>query len=167
MFINKNYFLIWSGKFVSMIGDRFYTLVLALWVLKESNSPLLMGVMLFASTLPAFLMGIFTGAYVDRSNQKHIMIVTDLLRGLIILCVTYLEMTNMLSIQILIFCSILISVLNAFFEPSIKSIIPLVVRQEELAKANGLEQLINGISSVMAPVFGAWRSAQLGLQVDF
>ncbi len=38
--------------------------------------------------------------------KKHIMIVTDLLRGLIILCVTYLEMTNMLSIQILIFCSI-------------------------------------------------------------
>ncbi len=57
MFINKNYFLIWSGKFVSMIGDRFYTLVLALWVLKESNSPLLMGVMLFASTLPAFFDG--------------------------------------------------------------------------------------------------------------
>ncbi|WP_430885242.1 hypothetical protein [Fusibacter sp. JL216-2] len=46
-------------------------------------------------------MGIFTGAYFDPSNQKHIMIVTDLLRGLITLCVTYLEMTNILSIQIM------------------------------------------------------------------
>ena len=70
MFINKNYFLIWSGKFVSMIGDRFYTLVLALWVLERSQSPMMMGVVLVASTLPAFIIGFFSGTYVDMKNKK-------------------------------------------------------------------------------------------------
>lgn len=155
MFINKNYFLIWSGKFVSMIGDRFYTLVLALWVLKKSESPMMMGAVLIASTLPAFIVGFFAGTYVDMKNKKFIMIVTDLIRGVLILSVAYLEYLDHLDIQLIIIVSMIISAINAFFEPSIKALIPDVVKANELARANALEQLINGISSVVGPILGA------------
>lgn len=161
-FINRNFFLIWSGKLVSMIGDRFYTIVLALWVLKKSNSPAIMGVVLVASALPAFLVSFLSGAIVDLTNKKWIMIVTDLIRGLLISLVAYLEFTGVLELWHILAVSMAVSMLNAFFDPAVKALIPDVVEAKDLPGANALEQLINGISGVIAPILGAVAIGAVG-----
>ena len=161
-FINRNFFLIWSGKLVSMIGDRFYTIVLALWVLKKSNSPAIMGVVLVASALPAFLVSFVSGAIVDLANRKRIMIVTDCIRGLLISLIAYLEFAGVLEIWHIVAVSILVSILNAFFDPAVKALIPDVVDAEDLPNANALEQLISGISGVIAPILGAVAIGTVG-----
>jgi DHA3 family macrolide efflux protein-like MFS transporter len=161
-FINRNFFLIWSGKLVSMIGDRFYTIVLALWVLKKSNSPAIMGVVLVASALPAFLVGFLSGAIVDLANRKRIMIITDLIRGLLISLVAYLEFAGVLELRHIVAVSIAVSMLNAFFDPAVKALIPDVVEAKDLPGANALEQLINGLSGVTAPILGAVAIGAVG-----
>lgn len=161
-FINPNFFLIWSGKLVSMIGDRFYTIVLALWVLKKSNSPAIMGLVLITSALPAFAVSFLSGAVVDRANKKIAMIVTDVLRGLLILLVAFLEYAGCLELWHILAVSMAVSVLNAFFDPAVKALIPEVVETERLPAANALEQLINGISGVIAPILGAAAIGTVG-----
>lgn len=155
IFIIKNYSLIWSGKLVSMVGDRFYTLVLALWVLEKSKSPSIMGFVLVASALPAFLISFVSGAYVDLKNKKNILIITDMIRGLLITIVAYLEFLGILEVWHIIVVSITVSLLNAFFDPAIKSLIPEVVDEKDLPNANALEQLISGISNIIGPILGA------------
>ena len=50
LLMNKNLALLLSGQFVSQIGDKFYMLALAIWVLDTTNSPAMMGAVLFYSS---------------------------------------------------------------------------------------------------------------------
>ena len=167
LFSNRNFFLIWSGKLVSMIGDRFYTLVLALWLLKKSGSPAIMGAVLVASALPAFLAGFLSGAIVDRANKKRVMVVTDLLRGLLTSLLAYLELTGALLLWHIIAVSVAVSVLNAFFDPAAKALIADVVPEPDWPGANALEQLVNGVSGILAPLLGAVAIGAVGYSGGF
>lgn len=160
--LNRNFFLIWSGKLVSMIGDRFYTIVLALWVLQKSNSPAIMGAVLVASALPAFAVSFVSGAIVDCADKKWVMVVTDLIRGLLISLIAYLELASALELWHILAVSVLVSMLNAFFDPAVKALIPEVVDTQDLPGANALEQLINGLSGVIAPLLGAVAIGAVG-----
>ena len=89
MFINKNFFLLWSGKLVSEIGDRFYALALAWWILQKTNSPSIMGFFMAVSVLPGLLLGPFSGALIDRWNRKTIIIMADIIRGIVVVIVAW------------------------------------------------------------------------------
>jgi len=47
LLMDKNLALILSGQFISQIGDKFYMPVLAIWALDTTNSPAMMGGVLF------------------------------------------------------------------------------------------------------------------------
>lgn len=97
--MNKNLALILSGQFVSQIGDKFYMLALAIWVLDTTNSPAMMGGVLFCSFFPTFLMGFIAGAFVDRYDRKIIIVAADFIRGLVIAVVACLYFFKLLNIQ--------------------------------------------------------------------
>jgi MFS family permease len=97
--MNRNLALLLSGQFVSQIGDKFYMLALAIWVLDTTNSPAMMGGVLFCSFFPMFLMGFIAGAVVDKYNRKIIIVAADFIRGLVIAVVTCLYHFNLLNIH--------------------------------------------------------------------
>jgi MFS family permease len=97
--MNTNLALILSGQFVSQIGDKFYMLALAIWVLDTTNSPAMMGGVLFCSFFPTFLVGFIAGAFVDRYDRKIIIVAADFIRGLVIAVVACLYFFKLLNIQ--------------------------------------------------------------------
>ncbi|MGB9439613.1 MAG: hypothetical protein WCB15_16820, partial [Desulfobacterales bacterium] len=99
LLMNKNLALLLSGQFVSQIGDKFYMLALAIWVLDTTNSPAMMGAVLFCSFFPTFLVGFIAGAFVDKYDRKIIIVAADFIRGLVIAGVAYLYFLNLLNIQ--------------------------------------------------------------------
>ncbi len=55
LLMNKNLALLLSGQFVSQIGDKFYMLALAIWVLDTTNSPAMMGAVFFIAVTAALM----------------------------------------------------------------------------------------------------------------
>ncbi|WP_066501137.1 MFS transporter [Abyssisolibacter fermentans] len=155
LLINKNFALIWFGKLVSKTGDKFHSIALAWWILQKSESPLIMGIVLIASALPGFLFGPIAGVYVDIKNRKNIIVLTDTLRGALILILAYLEFFDSLQLWHIVSISIAISLLSSFFDPAINAMVPEFVDEEQLPKANALNQMINGISTIIGPIIGA------------
>lgn len=151
---NKNLLILLFGQLVSQIGDKFYMLALSFWVLEVTNSPAYMGIALFCSFFPAAVLGFFSGVIVDRYNRKNIIVVTDLLRGTIVSVVVLLYYQQLLSVPVVLGVQVLLSINTAFFDPAIPSIVPQIVDENHLTRANSLTQLIRGISSVMGPVLG-------------
>jgi MFS family permease len=96
--INRNFALLWSGKIISQIGDKFYALALAWWILQHTGSPGIMGFFLLVSVLPGLLLGLFAGAVVDRLNRRNVLIITDLLRGFLVLTVVLLSFLQALTV---------------------------------------------------------------------
>ena len=167
LLMNKNLALLFSGQFVSQIGDKFYMLALAIWVLDTTNSPAMMGAVLFCSFFPAFLVGFIAGAFVDSYDRKVIIVAADFIRGLVILVVACLYYFNLLNIQAIFISQILLSVCAAFFNPAIPAVIPQIIDKSQLAKANSMTGFIRGFSSMIGPILGGIAVASLGYAAVF
>jgi MFS family permease len=167
MLINRNFSLLWAGQIVSQIGDKFYAIALAWWILEKTNSPSMMGTFLIAAVLPSLLFGPIAGGLIDRWNRKAILIVADLLRGAIVVAVTLLSWLGILEVWHVFAAAIGISLGTAFFDPTVKAVIPQLVEEEKLPHANALSQLIVGITTIIGPVLGATFVAFFGFTLVF
>ena len=160
--MNKNLSLLLSGQLVSQIGDKFHMLAVAFLVLNTTGSPAKMGIVLFCSIFPSMVLGIFAGAVVDRYNRKTIIVCADVVRGVVVTALSVLYYLGALSFSILIVAQVLLSVCTAFFDPAIPAIIPQIVKQEQLTRANSQAQFINGISMIAGPALGGLMVAWAG-----
>jgi MFS family permease len=160
--MNKNLGLLLSGQFVSQIGDKFYMLALAIWVLQTTKSTAMMGGVLFCSFFPTFLMGFVAGAVVDKYDRKTIIVAADFIRGLVVAVVAYLHYLNLLNIYAIYISQILLSVCAAFFNPVIPAVIPQIIDKGRLARANSMTSFVRGFSSMIGPALGGIAVAALG-----
>ncbi|CQR75119.1 MFS transporter [Sporomusa ovata] len=161
--INKNFTFLWLGKIVSQLGDKFYAIALAWWILQKTNSPSIMGFFLLISVLPGILLGFLAGALTDRWQRKTMLVVTDIIRGCLVLDIAYLSMANALEIWHVFLIGFCLSLSTAFFEPAIQAIIPEIIEKENLTKANGMSQMVSGICTVAGPLLGAVAVSIFGL----
>lgn len=161
--INRNYVLLWIGKIISQLGDKFYGIALAWWILQKTDSPSIMGLFLLVSALPGIIVGIFAGAFTDRLRKKTILITTDIIRGILVLVISFLAVFGHLAVWHTFAIAFLLSVTTAFFEPAVQSIIMEIVEKEYLPKANSLSQMAGGICTVAGPLLGALSVSILGM----
>ena len=167
LLMNRNLGLLLSGQLVSQIGDKFYMLALAIWVLETTKSTAMMGGVLFCSFFPTFLVGFVAGAVVDKYNRKAIIVVADVIRGLVIAVVTWLYYVNLLNIYVIFVSQILLSVGAAFFNPAIPSVIPQIIDKSQLARANSMTSFVRGFSAMIGPVLGGIVVAAFGFGTVF
>ena len=99
--MNRNLNLLLGGQLVSQIGDKFYMLAVAFLVLKTTDSPAKMGLVLFCSVFPSMLLGFISGAFLDRYSRNTIIVGADVARGLIVSALCFLYYFNILSCMII------------------------------------------------------------------
>lgn len=125
----------WSGTF-SSFGDwatLFASVALASYLgAEEGNSELTSVVPIIARIIPAF-MSSFAGILADRFNKRNVMIICDISRMLIVLGLFFT--TTLIQLFIINFISEIFSLTR---QPSRESIVPDIVSDEYLVKANSL-----------------------------
>jgi DHA3 family macrolide efflux protein-like MFS transporter len=131
--LNGSFSALWTGQLISLFGDRVHQVALAFLVLGMTNSPLAMAMVFVAATLPNLLLSPIAGAYVDRWNQRDVMIVSDLLRAAAVLLIPIVAVTNIYLVYPFVF---LITSVSIFFRPARVAILPRIVRRDELMTAN-------------------------------
>jgi MFS family permease len=146
---NKNFFRLWIGQIVSQFGDRLNQMALiALVYQKSPGSTVQLAKLILFIIIPVFIIGPVAGAYVDRWNRKRIMVVSDVLRGVLVLgiplCIIYVRTT--IPIYVLVF---LIFSITRFFLPSKMAVIPSIVPREQLLIANTLSDTTRMIATVI------------------
>lgn len=55
--LNRNLVYLLSGQFISQIGDKFYALALAFWIMETTKSATAMGTVMLFSMLPSVITG--------------------------------------------------------------------------------------------------------------
>lgn len=150
---NKNFLSLWSGQVFSQLADKVY-LVLMIAIIssrfqtgEQSISGWVSAIMM-AFTIPAVLFGSIAGVFVDRWSKKGVLVVTNLLRGILVLSIPLLLWVSKdwqpfvaglpVGFGILLGLSFLISTLTQFFAPAEQAAIPLVVQRQHLLSANSL-----------------------------
>jgi len=165
--INNNFKLIWFGKLISQLGDKFYAIALAWWILQNTHSTVIMGFFMLTTAIPAIGIGLFTGALTDRWNRKRMLVITDIVRGVLVLAIALLAAFGVLEIWQVFVIGALLSAATSFFEPAIQAIVPDLVESSDLKKANGMSQMVGGVCQIAGPLCGALAVSLIGMTTVF
>jgi MFS family permease len=135
---NRSFLLLWAGQIFSQVADK-VLLVMSIALLTTYHIPVKYAAssgsyLMVSSTIPAILFGVAAGIFVDRYPKQQVMVVSNVLRGLLILLLPVLPK----EFVILLLINFTISVVMQVFTPAELSAIPLVVKQENLLTANAL-----------------------------
>lgn len=164
---NKNFFLLWQGQLVSVLGDVIYIIALDFWILEMTGSTALMGLLSALSMIPRIVLGPFAGVFVDRWDRKKIIIATDLLRGIFVTFVGIAAITGFIQVWMVFVIGILNGVCSAFFNPAIISTRPDIVPSSKLVKANSVTSLAQSSMDMIGSAVGGVLYVALGAPYMF
>ena len=147
----RTFFVVWTGQLVSLVGSGLTGFALAVWVFQETGSVTrLAGVALFLS-VPSVLLAPVAGALVDRWDRRLAMLGADAVAGASTLVIAFLFFSDSLQLWHVYVLIGISSAAGAVQQPAWQASIPLLVRKDQLGRANGLVQLNDGLSVVIAP----------------
>jgi DHA3 family tetracycline resistance protein-like MFS transporter len=151
----RSFALLWSGQTISALGDRIFQVALAWWVLEKTGSTVAMGMVLVLSTVPMLLFLLLGGALVDRFPRLWLMLLSDLVRGVVISLAAVLAIFDLLTLWHVYAFSLIFGLVDAFFQPAYRAVVPEVVPPDGLPSANSLTSLSQQLSGIAGPALGA------------
>src|SRR5881392_4262481 len=86
--------LIFIANLISMLGSGMNTAAVVWYILQVTHSEMALGAVVILQTLPALLMLPFTGVIIDREDRRHLIMLLDALRGVMIFAVALLAFRN-------------------------------------------------------------------------
>lgn len=136
MWKNRNFLLLMFGVAVSSTGLWVGIIGNLEFLQKNLESSFLQALLLLAGFLVGVFLSPMAGRIIDRGNKKNILIYAGLARCLSIffmyLAIAY---TNVWWMLIYTF---IIGIAGTFSNPAMQTLIPLIVKKEELLEANGV-----------------------------
>jgi 1-acyl-sn-glycerol-3-phosphate acyltransferase len=172
IFNNRNFLLLWMAYGVSAMGDHLSEMgLLKLQDALDSaktDTTRIQAVMTFVFMLPFFLLGPVCGWIADRLPRKWIMIAADVIRAAI--------MAEMLAVLTGLHCWLLpdaalggplplsvamlpliaCGIFAALFSPARLSLLPTIVRPDQIVRANALTAGLGMIATIAAALLGGY-----------
>jgi MFS family permease len=158
------------GEFVSSIGDWLYLVALLVIVYDRSKDPVLLGVVGAARVLPYVLLSVPAGIVADRYDRRLVLLVTDLVRGAIMLAMAALVAVggDHGPIWPIVALAILATCFSSFFGPTIGAFLPSLVGDESrLGPANSAWASLDNLAFIIGPAIGGVLIALSGLTAAF
>ena len=161
MFKNKNFSILLFGRLITNFGDSIYSIATLTLIYSLTKSTFYSGITLFLISFTAILQ-IFISPIISKFNVKYFLIISQLLQAIILLVIPYLIFIDKLHITTLIIFIVCISFINQIVYPIQLSLLPKIVKQQELVKANSLfsiayqgsDALFNSIGGFIITIFG-------------
>ena len=164
---NKNFFLLWQGQLVSMLGDILYMIALDFWILDITGSTGLMGLLSALTMLPRIVLGPFAGVFVDKWNRRNIIVLTDFIRGIVITFVGIAGIFGFIQIWMVFIVGIISGLCSAFFGPAVNSIKPELVHESKFVKANSVTSLATSGMDMIGSAIGGVIYVAIGAPYMF
>ncbi|MEX2463611.1 MAG: MFS transporter [Balneolaceae bacterium] len=162
---NQNYRRLWLAQIVSNFGDWFGILAVYAIIQKYSGSELLLGLIIVVKMISLAVSSPLAGFITDRFNRRHLMILSDMARGLLVLGFILITTVDLLWLAYVI--TSLQMVFSAIFEPAKTSSIPNVTSPSELVVANILSAASWSIIFTTGMAVGGFATAYLGTDLVF
>jgi MFS transporter, DHA3 family, macrolide efflux protein len=167
----RTFFTIWIGQLASVIGSGLTNFALGVWVLKETGSVTQFALIIMCASVPAIMAAPFAGVIVDKWKRKWVMVISDSIAGLSTITIFILIYFNLFEVWHLYVTAAISSLFSSFQMPAYQATIPLLVRKEQLGRANGMVQMADALSIVFAPVMAGFLLFSIGIKgiliIDF
>ena len=156
LFKDRNFFTLWVGEFISVIGDHISMIAFPFLVLQLTGSPALTAFVFAVQGLPRAVLMLVGGAIVDRSSPRNVMLVTNLLRCVLVFFLAYLIFINQISLPVIFAIALAFGLADAFFYPAATSVVPSVVEKDDLKAGNAIMQGSVWVGVILGPAIAGF-----------
>jgi MFS family permease len=166
---HRNFRLLWCGALTSSIGTWMQKVAQA-WLivtLTGSSSAFYLGLDSFAGEAPILLFTMIGGVVADRSDRRHMMLMSQLVQMSVAFVLAGLIYTETIEIWMVISLSFIAGCAQAFGGPAYQSLIPTLVGKEHLPNAIALNSIQFNLARVIGPIVAGVALATLGMVACF
>lgn len=162
---NADYRNLWFGEVVSLFGDWFNLIASAALVSALTQSGLAVGGLFVVRMLAPFLISPLAGVAADRYNRKHILVLSDLLRAVVVL--GFLVVRDPGMVWLLYVLTAVQLAISGFFFPARNSLLPDIVSRRELGAANALSSATWSVMLALGAAAGGLVAGLWGIYPAF
>ena len=153
-----------ASELVSLSGSAMTFVALPWFVLVTTGSTAKMSWVLAAELLPVVIVGIPAGSVIVRLGAKCTMLISDAVRGPLLLVIPILHRSGQLTFPALLGVAFAIGVFTAPYFASARLVVPEIVGDDErvVAQVNALLSGANQIAQIAGPVLAGLLIAAAG-----
>lgn len=168
----RDFRLLFIGTTTSLLGDQFALIATPWLVLKLSNDPLALGLVLALEGIPRAVFILLGGAITDRLSPRIIMLTADIIRFFLTALMALVVFTGTVQMWMLYAFGLGFGLVAGFSIPASNSIVPMLVEQKDLQAGNsvmmGTSQLVGFIGPTIAGILiGGYSKSPLGITLAF
>lgn len=150
---HKDFTLVVIGQIISLFGNGIVRFALPLYLLNQTGSASLFGIVTALSFIPMIVIIPVGGIIADRVNKRNVMVFLDFITASLMLVLLLLIGTVDLVILLTIGLMILYAIQGAY-QPTVQASIPLLQAKEQLLPANAIINQVNALANLIAPIIG-------------
>ena len=166
VFVNPSLRRIQLALAGSMVGDWAYATAVMVWAYNAGGTTLI-GVWMAIRLILMAIVAPLGSSVADRFDRKHVLIVSDISRALLVAVATAMLFLGSPTLAILVVAS-LVSLIGVVFRPAQMAWLPsLTNKPEELTAANGASSTIESLAFFVGPAIGAALVATTDVEVVF
>ncbi len=168
----RDFRLLFGGAATSLLGDQFAFIATPWLVLQLTGDPLALGIVMALEGLPRAIFMLIGGAITDRVSPRLIMIAADAIRCVLTALMAVAVFTGAVQMWMLYVFALLFGLVSGFAIPAENSIVPVLVKQQDLQAGNslmmGLAQLVQFVGPTVAGILiGQYAHSLFGIGLAF
>lgn len=152
IFKDGNFLLYWFSGNISFLGDIFGMFAMQLLVMNLTNGDAAaMGVVMAITGIPRFLFILFGGALIDRYSPMRVVIIVRYAMGISQAALAIVVFSGAIEIWMLYVFAVVSGALGSFLMPAQMTMMPSILRTEELPAGNALNSSAQQVIQSVAP----------------
>jgi MFS family permease len=166
---HRNFRLLWMGALTSSIGTWMQKVAQA-WLIVTmtgTRSAFVLGLDSFLGEFPLLLFTMIGGAFADRRDRRHMILMSQIVQMLVALVLAMLIYTRRIHIAHVLALSCIVGCARAFGGPAYQSLIPTLVGREHLPNAIALNSIQFNLAQVIGPYVAGAALAAFGMVACF
>jgi MFS family permease len=152
----------WLAGLISLTGSWIQITAQQWLVYDLTGSPLMLGTVTMANTIPTMMLALVGGVIADRSEKRHLLMATQSTFMLVAAVLAALTLSGRIAIWHILALSVVTGVAGALDMPGRQSLIPHLVRREDLMNAIALHSAVFNGSRIVGPAIAGLIIGGLG-----
>ncbi len=167
-----NFRLLFSGAFISLLGDQFALIATPWLVLRLTNDPVALGTVLALEGVPRAAFILFGGAISDHLSPRRVMLIANLVRFFLTALMALVVFTGVVQLWMIYTFALSFGIVAGFAIPAETSIVPTLVDGQDLQAGNSIIMGITQLAGFAGPtiagiIIGRFSNTFTGVGIAF
>ncbi|MFB4212942.1 MFS transporter [Shouchella sp. JSM 1781072] len=149
---NRTFVLLLFAGLTTIASYSMFITTTTWYVVTDLGSASQLGMILIAATVPRLIMMVFGGVLADTFKKTTIMFSANLAQVIILAIIYYFVAIDDMTFLLMLGLTLFFGMIDAFFGPVKTSMIPKIVDQEQMQKANAWFQGTDQFAFILGPL---------------